>query len=343
MATEGKTVQERSPGGGIRGSRSAPSTGCPTPSGTARLWHQAPLWFLGNFQYFIDPDRLHRPGLRPVAGLDGVAGTVGIVVGTMFMAFHATQGPNTGPAADDPVARPVRLPGRGGAAVRDRVHLRRLQHRRPGAARGRACTAPSAGTPTWSPSSPPSAPPCWRSTATTGCTRSSAASVHPAAAGGGHHGRRDHRPRRAASPATTTTGSAGPASWPSSPRRRPTTSPTRPTSRTTRATCPRTNPRARSSLRVRRRRGARDLADRPGRLAGHPPRRDRRPGRPAHGRQQHGQPPRRDHRVGSVGSRAGRDDGHERLRRHADDPDRRRTRSGKISPPGGRGSSPSWR
>ena len=69
-------------------------------------------------------------------------------------------------------------------------------------------------------------------------------------------------------------------------------------------------------------RDARDLADRPGCLAGHQPGRHRRPGRPADGGQQHDQPPRRDHRV-PVSIRAGRDHGHERLRRHADDPGRR--------------------
>ncbi len=50
-------------------------------------------------------------------------------------------------------------------------------------------------------------------------------------------------------------------------------------------------------LRVRRCLDAGRLADRAGRLAGHPARRDRWPGRPADGRQQRDQPSRRDHRV----------------------------------------------
>jgi purine-cytosine permease-like protein len=61
-----------------------------------RLWHQAPLWFLGNFQYFSIPIGFIGPGLGLSLGWSIVAGALGIVVGTLFMAFHATQGPQLG-------------------------------------------------------------------------------------------------------------------------------------------------------------------------------------------------------------------------------------------------------
>jgi NCS1 family nucleobase:cation symporter-1 len=61
-----------------------------------RLWHQAPLWFLGNFQYFSIPIGFIGPGLGLSLGWSIVAGTLGVFVGTVFMAFHATQGPRLG-------------------------------------------------------------------------------------------------------------------------------------------------------------------------------------------------------------------------------------------------------
>ncbi len=61
-----------------------------------RLWHQGPLWFLGNFQYFSIPIGFIGPGLGLALGWSVIAGALGIVVGTLFMAFHATQGPRLG-------------------------------------------------------------------------------------------------------------------------------------------------------------------------------------------------------------------------------------------------------
>ncbi len=61
-----------------------------------RLWHQAPLWFLGNFQYFSIPIGFIGPGLGLSLGWSVLAGALGILVGTLFMAFHATQGPVLG-------------------------------------------------------------------------------------------------------------------------------------------------------------------------------------------------------------------------------------------------------
>jgi purine-cytosine permease-like protein len=61
-----------------------------------KLWHQGPLWFLGNFQYFSIPIGFIGPSLGLSLGWTIVAGALGIVVGTIFMAFHATQGPTLG-------------------------------------------------------------------------------------------------------------------------------------------------------------------------------------------------------------------------------------------------------
>ncbi|HEU5268076.1 MAG TPA: cytosine permease, partial [Jatrophihabitans sp.] len=61
-----------------------------------RLWHQAPLWFLGNFQYFSIPIGFIGPGLGLSLGWTAVAALLGLIVGTTFMAFHASQGPSMG-------------------------------------------------------------------------------------------------------------------------------------------------------------------------------------------------------------------------------------------------------
>ena len=61
-----------------------------------KLWHQAPLWFLGNFQYFSIPIGFIGPALGLSLGWTILAGVLGILTGTLFMAFHATQGPLLG-------------------------------------------------------------------------------------------------------------------------------------------------------------------------------------------------------------------------------------------------------
>jgi nucleobase:cation symporter-1, NCS1 family len=61
-----------------------------------RIWHQAPLWFLGNFQYFSIPIGFVGPSLGLSLGWSVIAGLLGILTGTVFMAFHAAQGPTLG-------------------------------------------------------------------------------------------------------------------------------------------------------------------------------------------------------------------------------------------------------
>ena len=58
-----------------------------------KTWQQAMLWFLGNFQYFTIPIGFVGPALGLSLGWWILAGALGIAFGTLFMAFHATQGP----------------------------------------------------------------------------------------------------------------------------------------------------------------------------------------------------------------------------------------------------------
>lgn len=61
-----------------------------------KVWQQGPFWFLGNFQFFT----LALGFTGPLVGLSlfwsFVAGALGILFGTIFMALHATQGPRLG-------------------------------------------------------------------------------------------------------------------------------------------------------------------------------------------------------------------------------------------------------
>lgn len=61
-----------------------------------KLWHQLPLWFTGNFQYFSIPIGFIGPSLGLSLGWTAGAGALGILIGTLFMAFHASQGPQLG-------------------------------------------------------------------------------------------------------------------------------------------------------------------------------------------------------------------------------------------------------
>ena len=61
-----------------------------------KLWHQTPLWFLGNFQYFSIPIGFIGPSLGLSLGWTILAAGLGILAGTVFMAFHASQGPLLG-------------------------------------------------------------------------------------------------------------------------------------------------------------------------------------------------------------------------------------------------------
>jgi purine-cytosine permease-like protein len=65
----------------------------PDPERHGKTWQQTMLWFLGNFQYFTIPIGFVGPSLGLSLGWSILAGALGIGFGTLFMAFHATQGP----------------------------------------------------------------------------------------------------------------------------------------------------------------------------------------------------------------------------------------------------------
>ena len=61
-----------------------------------RVWQQGLFWFLGNFQFFTVALGFVGIGLGLSVLETAVAGGLGILFGTLFMAFHATQGPHLG-------------------------------------------------------------------------------------------------------------------------------------------------------------------------------------------------------------------------------------------------------
>jgi NCS1 family nucleobase:cation symporter-1 len=62
----------------------------------ARLSSQGPFWFLGNFHFFTISIGFVGPGMGLSAGWTTMAGALGIMFGTIFMAFHGSQGPEMG-------------------------------------------------------------------------------------------------------------------------------------------------------------------------------------------------------------------------------------------------------
>ncbi len=61
-----------------------------------RVVDQAPFWFLGNFHFFTIAIGFVGPSLGLGFGATTLAGTLGILFGTLFVAFHASQGPELG-------------------------------------------------------------------------------------------------------------------------------------------------------------------------------------------------------------------------------------------------------
>lgn len=61
-----------------------------------KLSTQGPFWFVGNFTFFTTTIGFVGPsvGLNPL--WTAIAGTLGIMFGTLFMAFHGSQGPHLG-------------------------------------------------------------------------------------------------------------------------------------------------------------------------------------------------------------------------------------------------------
>ena len=58
--------------------------------------HQAPFWFLGNFQFFSVAIGFIGPSMGLSFKATALAGLLGLMFGTLFTAFHASQGPELG-------------------------------------------------------------------------------------------------------------------------------------------------------------------------------------------------------------------------------------------------------
>lgn len=61
-----------------------------------RLWHQPIFWFLGDFQFVTISIGFIGPSMGLSIWWTFVAGLIGIVIGTAFMALHGSQGPKLG-------------------------------------------------------------------------------------------------------------------------------------------------------------------------------------------------------------------------------------------------------
>ena len=61
-----------------------------------RVIDQGPFWFLSNFHFFAIAIGFVGPSLGLSLGFTAVAGTLGILIGTTFQAFHASQGAELG-------------------------------------------------------------------------------------------------------------------------------------------------------------------------------------------------------------------------------------------------------
>ncbi len=61
-----------------------------------RVSDQGPFWFLSNFQFFAIAIGFVGPSLGLGLGATALAGTLGILIGTTFQAFHASQGAELG-------------------------------------------------------------------------------------------------------------------------------------------------------------------------------------------------------------------------------------------------------
>ncbi len=61
-----------------------------------RVWDQGPFWFLSNFQFYAIAIGFVGPSLGLSLGWTVLAGLIGVLIGTVFQAFHASQGAEMG-------------------------------------------------------------------------------------------------------------------------------------------------------------------------------------------------------------------------------------------------------
>ncbi|SFB13907.1 Purine-cytosine permease [Collimonas sp. OK607] len=68
----------------------------PDDERTSKVRDQGPFWFLGNFHFFTVSIGFIGPSMGLTAGWSALAGGLGILFGTLFMALHGSQGPQLG-------------------------------------------------------------------------------------------------------------------------------------------------------------------------------------------------------------------------------------------------------
>src|SRR5579863_5326643 len=81
---------------GIRGIERRSIDYVPAHERHGRVTDQGPFWFLSNFHFFAIAIGFVGPSLGLSLGFTALAGTLGIVLGTTFQAFHASQGAELG-------------------------------------------------------------------------------------------------------------------------------------------------------------------------------------------------------------------------------------------------------
>lgn len=109
-ALESKTVRSTRESAGGRGDAAAANASgakikgielrsidyVPESERHGRVADQGPFWFLGNFQFFTIAIGFVGPSMGLSLGYTALAGVIGILFGTLFMAFHASQGAELG-------------------------------------------------------------------------------------------------------------------------------------------------------------------------------------------------------------------------------------------------------
>ena len=94
MTTAAPTQRHRRPNHPLIETRSIDYV--PDDERHGKVSHQGPFWFVGNFQPFTLALGFVGPSLGLSLWWTIIAGLAGIAFGTLFMAFHATQGPVLG-------------------------------------------------------------------------------------------------------------------------------------------------------------------------------------------------------------------------------------------------------
>lgn len=92
----GSPVAEQAGGGLNLGIETHSIDYVPEAERHGRVIYQGPFWFLGNFHFFTVAIGFIGPSMGLGFGSTALAGTLGILFGTIFMAFHASQGPDLG-------------------------------------------------------------------------------------------------------------------------------------------------------------------------------------------------------------------------------------------------------